>query len=450
MTTKSIHSLHTSRVNLSKSAEKIENIENDGSSLDAPDGHEKISASPPTQELNDSKPNNVENNHRTESVMPSTNVVESEKDENQIESARQRLVSMVSNGSDQRSTAAPKNGLVLNSISNDSEVYITHVKSYSCVYIRSRAASDEYARLITEVEMASKSAPKLKFYPSRGDIVLAPFDGVYYRAMVINCNKDNASIRVGYIDFGNSEEIAFSAIKELPKELKEKPRYTVLVNLKNIEGDIEKNEMITLQNYLESLSETGTSALLKVKCHKAEIVAKDDVELFDVISNQSVNETLNGMVKKRYRISDLKQNIVKDSNCELLVIERTNDNIITCIKKDDVNAFMAGDEQTQAYGESVKNAPAYKPKVKELCVVKVKEVEGDVWYRCLYQQELYNDRAQVYCIDYGKISNVSANEIRVRIYFFNTLFVFLNLLIEFAPRLNIYVVNDLNPNYNPK
>lgn len=123
----------------------------------------------------------------------------------------------------------------------------------------------------------------------------------------------------------------------------------------------------------------------------------------------------------RYRIEDLTQKIVDNvSNQELMIItpEKIHDNYVTCILKDDVNVFMDGDGKIQEYGASVKNAPAYKPKVKELCVVEIKEPEGKIWYRCVYQQGLVDDRAQVYCFDYGKIMNVRENNIRVSLNYF--------------------------------
>lgn len=416
-------SLHASRVNVSKSVEKLRNEESNHVNVDAADGHEKVPVSPPTSPRR-SIEKTPEKMQVTESVKKSPQQrledrpIVTAKDSNgtQDMSARQKVL-LLSNcsDSDRRSTNAVTNGVILNTIPNDGEVLITHVKNYSSVYIRSYAANDEFSRLITEVDEASKTAPNLKSYPSRNEVVMAPFEGMYYRGFVISSNENAGTVRVGYMDFGNSEEVAFKSIKVLPKELKEERRYTFLVNLKNVKEEAEPNEAIAMVNHLESLSENASATLLKVKGDKPDITVKDYVELFHVISNQSVNETLNAMVQKRYRISDLKQNVVKGSHPLMAIgCDRIHENIITCIKKDDVNLFMAGDEKTQTYGESVKTAPAYKPKEKELCVVKIKEPEGEVWYRCLYQQELVEERAQVYCIDYGKISNARANNIRVR------------------------------------
>lgn len=130
------------------------------------------------------------------------------------------------------------------------------------------------------------------------------------------------------------------------------------------------------------------------------------------------------MAAKRYRIEDLERKIVNATDTELMIVDthKFDENVVTCILKSDVNELMTCDVTVQAYGDSIKNAPAYKPKVKELCVAKIKDVDGDAWYRCQYQQELIKDKAQVYCIDYGKTSIIRENNIRVStfwmVYFF--------------------------------
>lgn len=174
--------------------------------------------------------------------------------------------------------------------------------------------------------------------------------------------------------------------------------------------------MDNMIKHLEALMNDGTG--LKLKGDNAQINGKDSVELFDLITNQSLSETFNGMVQKRYQIEDLKQKVVNATNVDIMVIgpERIYENYVTSILKEDVDTFMHDDNVTQAFGLSVKNAPAYKPKVKELCVVEIKEPEGKIWYRCQYQQELVDDHAQVYCFDYGKIERVRANNIRVSIF----------------------------------
>lgn len=280
--------------------------------------------------------------------------------------------------------------------------------------------------LIKDVVAAASTAPNLKAYPyPKEDYVLAPFDGSYYRGIVLACNENAGQVRIGYIDFGNSQDVPFSTLKVLPNELKERPRRTFIVKLKGLKDEPEQNEAIAMKGYLESISENGEPQLLKVTGERAHIEANDTVELFDVISNRSINDKLNSMVQKRYFLSDIKQKVLNVDPANLPVLMaldtmRVADNIMTCLVKDDVKVFMEGDENTQKYGEAAKNAPAYKPKQKELCVVRIKDAEGYFWYRCIYQTELVDDRAQVYCIDYGKIDTVRQNNIRVSVRFSNT------------------------------
>lgn len=120
-----------------------------------------------------------------------------------------------------------------------------------------------------------------------------------------------------------------------------------------------------------------------MKGDNAEINAKDSVELYDLITNQPISEVLNAMAQKRYRLEDLKEKKVNASDQVIMVIgsERIDENYVTCILKADVNQFMDGDIRTQEYGTSVKNAPAYKPKEKELCVVEIKVSNQNRWLR---------------------------------------------------------------------
>lgn len=320
-------------------------------------------------------------------------------------------------------------GPTFSAIPNDSEVVITHARNFKSVYIRSLAATDEFQTMIGTVSEAALDAPKLQAYPvPREDHVLAPFEGIYYRAAVIRCNKDAGTVYVGYIDFGNRQEVPYASLKVLPTELIELPRYTFMVWLKGVEEEANPNELKAMEEYLNEVSEAVDSTkIFKVKGDNAKIKASDFVELFDIYTNKPLHEHLNGMVHKRYRIADLQQKVVNGPNTLMAPgFDRINENIITCILHDDTTAFMEDDEKIQSYGATVKTAPAYKPKERELCVVKNNEPEGDVWYRCIYQQELVDDRAQVYCIDYGKIIYVRANNIRVSIHFDNSFLYHIN------------------------
>lgn len=339
-------------------------------------------------------------------------------------SSHQKILLSMCGDSALSSTTAINRAATSSGLPSGSEVWITHVRNYETVYVRGVATSDAYMKLCQDVQAAALTAPKLKSYPyPKEDTVLAPFDGAYYRAMVLKCDENAGQVRVGYIDFGNTQEVPFTTLKLLPDELKERPRLTFMVKLKNLKDQPEEQEANAMKEHLDNISEVGTPQVLKITGDRANIETNDRVELFEVISNESVNDVLNGMVQKRYYLSHLNQKILKVDPANLptlMAIDtlRVGDNIVTCLVKEDVNVFMEGDERTQNYGEAAKNAPAYMPKQKELCVVRIKDNDGYFWYRCLYQAELVDDRAQVYCIDYGKVDTVRANNIRVSLMVF--------------------------------
>ncbi|XP_031636231.1 uncharacterized protein LOC116349100 [Contarinia nasturtii] len=341
-------------------------------------------------------------------------------------SPRARLLSQASNGPTSQPaapmtppaasvTSSAASGMEIDLIEDGSEVFINYVKSHQMVYVRSVAKDTEFSKMITEVGEASKNAPKLATYPVRNDIVMAPYDGLYYRAIVIKINKETASVHVGFIDFGNSVEVLFNQLKELPNELQQHRRMTTAVVLKDIQNEFEPEEIDEMKLYLEGLCANETK--LKIKGDNSFVHTKDLVELFDIITNQSINDEIKkkGKRSKRYRLDDLECLVVNTKEESTLVNigpERIHENLLTCIFKANIQEFMDEDSRIQEYGMTVKNAPAYVPKVKELCLVLTKDDGTDVWYRAQFQQELIDDKAQLYCIDYGRVLKTRINNIR--------------------------------------
>lgn len=228
MPAKSTFSLRASRYNLSDSVEKIPETNHTIKGTDAADGQQngefvpnkfnesvKVKVNPLPQKAESiasgkkvpisSVASDADSNPDKRSKVGSTMIEESRSVEKVIRSPRALLLAQT-NGETAPSAPvqAAANGLVTSSIPNNTEIYITHVRSHRQIYIRSALTNEEYAKLINEVEEVSKTQPKLTVYPTRNDVVMAPFDGMYYRAMVISCNKPEGMVKVGFIDFGNS------------------------------------------------------------------------------------------------------------------------------------------------------------------------------------------------------------------------------------------------------
>lgn len=85
------------------------------------------------------------------------------------------------------------------------------------------------------------------------------------------------------------------------------------------------------------------------------------------------------------------------------------ENLVTCLLIDDLQNFAKMDKDVQFYGSQNEMDP-FLPVETELCVGKI----DGVWYRCIFVQLLgTSKKAIVYCFDYGIISSIDVDDIRV-------------------------------------
>lgn len=295
-------------------------------------------------------------------------------------------------------------------IDNGDIVQICSIPNHFSVFVRSTKTDDEFARIIVAVNEAAAKAPTPSIYPSRSDLVLAPFEGEYYRALVLHVNLDEKNLNVAFIDFGNKADVSFDSIKICNDDLKKYRRLPVRVFLKNVEHDVDAHESEAMMEYLKKFE----YADVKIRCDDSKIVAKSMVELIEMKTDKVINETVAGMAKKRFYIVDIERKQVNSVNESILIIEARNlkESAITGVLKS--NASQFGDQHSiiQKYGNTVKMAPAYAPRHLEMCVVKIMDDEEPVWYRAQFHTLLANGRAQVGLLDYGINENVLENDIR--------------------------------------
>lgn len=114
-------------------------------------------------------------------------------------------------------------------IKSGENVWVTHVHDYRAVYVRAAANDDAFYTMAKDVNTAAETAPSLETYPLAKDFVLAPYDAAYYRGIVLSTNENTGSVRVGYIDWGNTQEVPFTTLRVLPTELKVRPKFTIMV-----------------------------------------------------------------------------------------------------------------------------------------------------------------------------------------------------------------------------
>lgn len=254
------------------------------------------------KQMKNTQPNNS-NVSETASVDSNKGGVDVEQTNHQNVSTRRKMHSLVNgDGSTavaQSSTSATP-AVAINlptsqSIPNESEVWITYVKNHQKVYIRSVATHDAYTKLMQDAAEAALTAPHLDSYPCpKQDMVLAPYEDIYYRGMVLACNTLAGLVQIAFVDFGNTEEVPFNKLKILPNELCERPRLILIVHLKNVKDDPEPKQALAMKQYLESLSELSeTAEVFKVRGDGACIEKNDTVELLDLKSKRSISEKMN-------------------------------------------------------------------------------------------------------------------------------------------------------------
>lgn len=313
-----------------------------------------------------------------------------------------------------KSNASMTNDSVDSIIQNGDRVFLTEAATHFAVYIRSERTAEEYSKLVNEVSIAAthKSAPKLTEYPNKNDIVAAPFEGQYYRAMVVNVNEDKGEVKVGFVDYGNTAVVPFKTLRDIPKDLKEHRRLTIRVHLKGLDSELSANESNELKGVLQRY--VDAEKVFKLKSDEKEIKAKSEIELIDEIDNKSVNEMLAKKTTKRYKLSDIVAKEVNDTNKELMILnnQHLKSKMVTCCLYEDRNKFLKLDKTVQDHGKKLNTAPAYRPNNEEVCLIKMIENDEENWYRGLFQQELEDNKAQVATIDYIDIMSPSMNDIR--------------------------------------
>lgn len=113
---------------------------------------------------------------------------------------------------------------------------------------------------------------------------------------------------------------------------------------------------------------------------------------------------------ERYCVHDLEHKYIDGTDMEVYPLGCVTlpEKLVTCLLVEDLDDFMKMDYAVQLYGENSKDP--FLPCETELCVAKV----HDVWCRCIFIQLLgTTKKALVYNLDYGVISSIDVDDIRV-------------------------------------
>lgn len=295
-------------------------------------------------------------------------------------------------------------------ILNNDIVSITEVVSHCLVYVQPTKCTEELFALQQEVFNVTQVAPFLTKYPKTGDILAAPFEGDYYRGRVISVNTIDDMVRIGYIDYGNTDNVPFDKLKELPAPLQEQRRLSMRVTLARIDADIDPDEAKLVKREMAKYMENRYI----VKCDKENVEMNSAVELINQIDDNSLNDVLLEYVTCRFTEEDLRFRQVNGDDVQLYIhdTDALPEGRFCAMVSADSSKYKKIDQSLQEYGKRAQTAPAYTPRTHELCVCKDVNCKPNKWYRCAFQQELANDMAEVILIDYGTTRRILMNDIR--------------------------------------
>lgn len=210
------------------------------------DDHDTIT-SPPTQQNRHQRQNNMKS--------PSTNDDNTIKSPPPQQKAKNNVNYPTTNGlqhkknveqpSTSKSTAentkSTKNNTKIKQLEivpfpeSGTNVVLSAVLDHRSFYIRSLSEpyNNEYIKDANDIADYSLTAKLLTKLPERGDIILAEFEGAYYRALALNVTDAN-HIKVAYVDFGNTAEKRLNDLREITDELRQRKRFTHKIVLENV------------------------------------------------------------------------------------------------------------------------------------------------------------------------------------------------------------------------
>lgn len=165
-------------------------------------------------------------------------------------------------------------------------VKITFVKNCRTVFVRPSEGKDNisYLSTISSCRRYADDAKPLDDVPTVNSIVLAPFDGEFSRAQVIEILPKRVA-KVDFIDYGNIERVPFNDLKSLDRSMQLRKRIPYEITLAGIDENAMSNESGI--KYLSELSDTLVS-LLKIKSEDEE----NEYCLLDERTGESINRKL--------------------------------------------------------------------------------------------------------------------------------------------------------------
>lgn len=168
------------------------------------------------------------------------------------------------------------------------EVKITFVVNQRMLYVRpgDMDADVAFMKCINDTAKYAKKAENLKLMPQIGELVLAPFDNYYQRAMVLKHMPKKNQVAVAFIDFGNIEILEFMTLKKISPKLKRIKRFATKIILKDVNQDYLCDKAL---QYLYNLM------VFDIELTIESSTIENDIMIVDLRDKDYISRTLNAL-----------------------------------------------------------------------------------------------------------------------------------------------------------
>ncbi|XP_059622114.1 uncharacterized protein LOC132265440 [Phlebotomus argentipes] len=301
-------------------------------------------------------------------------------------------------------------------------VYVPEKENNNAMFIRAQETRDTMKKILDTAKTYAEKLPDLQKPPVYGQLYLAPFltepnDDNWYRVLAKTFKPDTMTVIVAYIDFGNTDEVPMTSLKEMPNEMIQLPRVSFRVVLNGITSFEDSDKA---RRYRTEL----TQRLLVMKYEGEPDMMATQVNLYEVDSDMCINKFFNTQeeLEKVRHMPELKFTIDSVPLKIFTVIE----NVEFIIQYDDLlkdgylhfvlkREYQKIADITTLAEQIGEKSPPYTPSMKELCIAKYAygDDADEVWYRVVIHEKIeQEDCFLAYFIDFGNYGKVAAKNVR--------------------------------------
>lgn len=262
------------------------------------------------------------------------------------------------------------------SVQPNTTVKLVSVVNFRTVYVRPSSRDDEveFMQLLNDIAKAAKKVHTTTV-PKIGLLVLAPFENVLHRALILKLLNEETAI-VAFLDFGNVDTVKVAQMKTMPAELKAKPRLITKFTLKNV-----PHPMFNKDLEFELFQPLVDSSELTVHFDEPYVIGKTECELQNA-SFGSLNDSLVANNVPFKEPDNLNEEIERAEREKIDFVDITGQNVstlilhnaslnygdVSVIKSVDINMFQRNHAHIQTFAEYLHKQAHITPRYIRICL----------------------------------------------------------------------------------